>query len=184
MKTAISMLLLLSCFSQFCHAASEEERKNKWDKLREIKRGTTLILHPQLGEVTRSPNMVEPGSKLAENFSAIHLVMVVDPDNQQKFKLDMNASYLRDQWMNYYLAARKEGDRMALKKLSREEDCHSGPGCLRQERLEVSLSIMDMFNNIDGHGLDIVLRGEEDTDVHISSLYLLAMMQSMTAFDP
>jgi|GEM_PF-2329053 len=184
MKTAISILLLLSCFSQFCYAASEEERKNKWDKLREIKGETTLILDPKLGEITRSPNMVEPDSNLAEHFSSIHLVMIVDPDNQQKFKLDMIASYRRDQWINYYLAARKEGGRMALKKLSREENCDSGPGCLRQEHLEVSLSFMDLFNNIDGHGLDIVLRGEEDTDVHISRLYLLAMMQSMTAFDP
>lgn len=184
MKKAISLLVFLTCLSQLCYGVSEEERKANWDKIRQIKRDTTLVLHPTQGEVTSSPNIAEPGSELAQHFSAIYLIRIIAPDDREIYKLDITARYRGEQWLNYQLAARKEGGGLKLKTVSRQENCDSAGSCLREERVEVALSFVDLANNIGGRGLDIVLRGEQDRDIHISSLYLLAMMQTMTAFDP
>ena len=71
MKKAISLVVFLSCLSQLCYGVTEEERKANWDKLREIKSQTSLVLHPQKGEITRGPNIVEPGDDLSSHFSEL-----------------------------------------------------------------------------------------------------------------
>lgn len=81
--------------------------------------------------------------------------------------------------MNYKLAARKTGSGLKLSALSREERTDSEGNTMREEQLELAISFLDLANNIGGRGLDILLLGETRQEIHISSLYLLAMMQSI-----
>ncbi|WP_461516892.1 hypothetical protein [Porticoccus sp.] len=179
MRKAISLLVFLTCLSQLCYGVSEEERRATWDKLREIKSQTSLTLHPSQGEITRGANMVEPGEELAKNFSEIYLLRIVDPEDNEYFKLHVTALHQGDEWLNYTRAALKSGGQKKLTELSRQKLCEDNGSCQREEQLEVAISFEDIANNIGGRGLDIVLLGETRQEIHISSLYLLAMMQSM-----
>lgn len=179
MKKAISLVVFLSCLSQLCYGVTEEERKANWDKLREIKSQTSLVLHPQKGEITRGPNIVEPGDDLSSHFSEVYLLRIVDPEDNEFYKIHITALHRGDQWMNYTLAARKTGSGLKLSALSREERTDSDGNTLREEQLELAISFLDLANNIGGRGLDILLIGETRQEIHISSLYLLAMMQSI-----
>ena len=179
MRKAISLLVFLTCLSQLCYGVSEEERRATWDKLREIKSQTSLTLHPQNGEITRGGNLVQPGDELSQHFSEIYLLRIIDPEDNEYFRLHVTALHKGDDWLNYTRAALKSGGQKKLTELSRQELCENNASCQREEQLEVAISFEDMANNIGGRGLDIVLLGETRQEIHIPSLYLLAMMQSM-----
>lgn len=179
MKKIISILLLLGSFSHLSYAVTDEVRKANWDKLYAIKEQTSLTLHPTQGEITQGANMVEPGEELAKNFSEIYLLRIVDPEDNEYFRLHVTALHKGDKWLNYTRAALQSGGQKKLTGLSRQELCEGNGSCQREEQLEVAISFEDIANNIGGRGLDIVLLGETRQEIHISSLYLLAMMQSM-----
>ncbi|MEZ5528414.1 MAG: hypothetical protein R3E57_00490 [Porticoccaceae bacterium] len=179
MKKAISLLVFLTSLSQLCYGVSEEERRATWDKLRQIKEQTSLTLHPQQGEVTKGANLVEPGNDLSVHFSEIYLLRIVDPEDNEIYKLHITALYMSQQWANYSKVREKDGSAMSLTVLSRLEPSNKLSAGKKEEQLEVNMGIEDLANHL-GQGLDIVLSGETDEqNIHIPSIYLLAMMQSM-----
>jgi len=179
MKPYISILTLLIFGSTHSWAEQPNASSIDWSSPKEIKSLIEIKLEPQDGEVTYGPNYAQSDKSLLEHYSEIYLKRVVAPTNEETYTLFVTAHHNDKDWHSYDTAKRKDGDRLGLKTIAKNENISANNVDYKyEEQLAISMTFIDFADGFD-FGLELTISGNQTVTLMIPATYFRAMMQSM-----
>ena len=179
MKLITSILTTLTLLSLNAWAESSNETTIDWKSAKEVKSLVVLKLDPQLGEVTHGPNFARSDEALLAKYSEIYLTMSLNPNNEEFYTLFITAHHNDKDWHSYDTAKRKDGDKLDLQTLAKNENVSvNNVDYKYEERLAISMSFIDFADGFD-FGLELTISGNQTDTLMIPATYFRAMMQSM-----
>lgn len=150
-----------------------------WTSAEEVKSLIVLKLDPQQGEVTYGPNFALSDNSLMEKYSEIYLTRIIDPKNEEFYLLFVTAHHNDKDWHSYDMATKKDGEKLSLKTIARNENVSANNVDYKhEERLLISMTFIDFADAFD-FGLELTINGSQTNTLMIPATYFRAMLQSM-----
>lgn len=175
--TPILAFLILGTLNAW--AEQPNESTINWKSSKEIKALIELKLDPKKGEVTYGPNFAYSDKSLLENYSEIYLTRVVAPDDEETYQLFVTAHYNDQDWRSYNTAIKKDGAKLDLVTLSKNENVTENNVVYKyEEQLLITMTFIDFADAFSG-GLNLTISGNQTDKIEIPGSYFQAMLQSM-----
>lgn len=179
MKLITSILAALTLLSLNVWAEPPSETTIDWKSAKEVKSLVVLKLDPQQGEVTYGPNLAKSDKSLLDHYSEIYLTRAVAPTNEETYTLFVTAHHNDQNWHSYDTAKKKDGERLALQTLAKNENVSvNNVDYKYEERLAISMTFIDFADGFD-FGLELTISGNQTDKLMIPATYFRAMLQSM-----
>lgn len=179
MKHAFQTVIFLGlAFSLHAFAAPEAESTINWASEKDIADHIEFKLEKEHGEVTYGPNFASSDTALSDHFSEIYLTRLIDHEGADHYALYITAQYNDTDWRSYEGAANKQGNKLRLVTLSKNENVCESASCRYEERLAIPLSFLYFFDGAT-MGLDVTLSGSRTNQINIPIAYFKAMMNSI-----
>jgi hypothetical protein len=159
-------------------ASSESKQSINWASEKDISKHIEFRLEKEYGEVTYGPNFAPSDTKLSDHFSEIYLTRLIDHKGADHYALYITAQYNDTDWRSYKGAVNKQGNKLSLVTLSKNENVCENTSCRYEERLAIPLSFLYFFDGAT-MGLDVTLSGSRTNQINIPSAYFKAMMNSI-----
>ena len=160
-------------------AESTESTPNiNWASEKDIANHIEYKLEKEHGEVTYGPNFASSDTTLSEHFSEIYLTRLIDHEGADHYALYITAQYNDTDWRSYQGAVNKQGNKLKLVTLSKNENVCESTACRYEERLAIPLSFLYFFDGATT-GMDLTLSGNRTNQIHIPIAYFKAMMNSI-----
>ncbi len=179
MKLIMSILATSAMLSLNAWAESPNETTIDWKSAEEVKSLVVLKLNPQQGEITYGPNFALSSNSLSEKYSEIYITRVVSPTDQESYTLYVTAHHNDQDWHSYDTAKKKDGERLNLQTLAKNENVSVNNDDYRyEERLAITMTFIDLADAFD-FGLELTISGHQTDKLMIPATYFRAMLQSM-----
>lgn len=179
MKLVIKALILITFGSLQAWADSAAKPDINWNSVEEISKQIEYKLDQEHGEVTYGPNFASSAKSLSDNFSEIYLTRLIDHTGADHYALYITAQYNDTDWRSYADAVNKQGNKLPLVTLSKNENvCEGNAACRYEERLAIPLSFLFFFDGAT-MGLDLTISGNRVDQIMIPTTYFKAMLNSM-----
>lgn len=179
MKRIIPILATLTLSSLNAWAETPNETTIDWTSAKEVKSLVVLRLEPQQGEVTYGPNLAQSDQSFMGSFSEIYLTRVIAPTNEEAYTLFITANHNDQDWHSYDTAKKKDGEKLDLQTLGRNENVSvNNVDYKYEERLAIIMSFIDFADGFD-FGLELTISGKQTDTIMIPATYFRAMLQSM-----
>lgn len=159
-------------------SSSESEQSINWASEKDIGKHIEFRLEKEHGEVTYGPNFAYSNTDLSDHFSEIYLTRLIDHKGADHYALYITAQYNDSDWRSYENAANKQGNKLPLVTLSKNENVCENTSCRYEERLAIPLSFLYFFDGAT-MGLDVTLSGSRTNQINIPIAYFKAMMNSI-----
>ena len=162
-------------------AANADETTIDWSSTEQIKGLIELNLHPEHGEVSYGPNFAKSDRILLKDYSEIYLARVVAPDDEEFYTIYITVNHNDDDWRAYQTATKKDGHKLPLTTLAKNENVSSDKITYKyEERLAVSMHFIDFADAAFAVSpFELTISGNKTDNIKIPNGYFLAMMQSM-----
>jgi len=158
--------------------STESEPSINWASEKDISNHIEFKLEKEHGEITYGPNFAPSDKALSEHFSEIYLTRLIDHKGTDHYALYITAQYNDTDWRSYDGAVNKQGNKLNLVTLSKNENVCESSSCRYEERLAIPLSFLYFFDGAT-MGLDITLSGSRTNQINIPIAYFKAMMNSI-----
>jgi len=159
-------------------SSPESEQSINWASEEDIGKHIEFRLEKEHGEVTYGPNFASSNTDLSDNFSEIYLTRLIDHKGADHYALYITAQYNDTDWRSYENAANKQGNKLPVVTLSKNENVCESTSCRYEERLAIPLSFLYFFDGAT-MGLDVTLSGSRTNQINIPIAYFKAMMNSI-----
>lgn len=170
---SLGLIVTLQAF-----AASEPEPTIDWASTEDISSLIEFKLDNEHGEVTYGPNFAVSDKALSDNFSEIYLVRLIDHKGADHYTLYITAQYNDKDWRAYENASNKQGNKLDLITLARNENVCESTSCKYEERLAIPLSFLFFFDGAT-MGMDLTISGKTTNQIKIPTTYFKAMLNSI-----
>ncbi len=177
MKLTTSVLTVLTLLSLNTWAEETPNEKTiNWKSTKEIRSLVVLRLDPQQGEVSYGPNFAQSDKTLLKSFSEIYVTRALTPTNEETYTLFVTANHNDQDWHAYETAKKKDGEKLKLRTLARNENVSiNNVDYKHEERLAISMTFIDFAGAFD-YGLELTISGKQTNTLTIPSTYFRAML--------
>ena len=177
MQHISKLLAILLLLSTQAFAEQPREATIDWQSPEEIATLIEFKLDEVNGEITYGPNFAFSNDELAKNFSEIYLVRAIDHEGSDQYILYITAQYDDKDWRAYDKAKIKDGSKVRLVSLSKDENVCEDASCRYEERMALPLSFITFFDSA-SMGMKLTIDGNSSYDIVLPSSYFKAILNA------